>query len=349
MPAPLNVLFVEPPRARRIGGIETALAGLARALPAVGVRVTRTDEVDSSHLATADVVHFHGLWEPAHWRARRWCARLGKPCIVSPHGMLEEWAFRHRGWKKWPYFHLLEKPSLARARVVLATSDAEATRLGRWFSPERIRVLGLGAEPVTVPDRDEARLRLRLSPDDFTVLFLSRCHEKKGLHLLIAALPEAARHAGRRVHLLIVGEGDEGYVAPLRAATAAWAGNLRATWAGPFWGHEKWDFLAAADLFCLPSFSENFGLAVLEALMAGTPVLTTPATPWATLRGALPVELCAPAVPAVATALAQRLRAAPATDEQRAVTRDLARQRFAWSALAPQYRALYQGVITAAA
>jgi len=342
MPPPLNILFAEPPSGRRVGGIETALTGLAASLAREGVTVRRADRFERPMVAAADLVHFHGLWEPAHHRARRWCRQLRKSFIVSPHGMLESWALRHRGWKKLPYFYLVERRSVGHADVILGTSEDEAAALRRWFPAEKLRALSLGADPVPVPPATEARRKLGLPPGAFVILFLSRCHEKKGLHLLIAAVPEAARAGGRPVHLVVVGDGEPAYVAPLQRATAGWTGNLQCTWAGARWGPEKWDYLSAADLFCLPSYSENFGVAVLEALFAGTPALTTPATPWGSLRGHLPVRLTEPEVPALVAALRECAALPPPTEAERAATRAAAIDIFAWPVLAPRYVELYR-------
>lgn len=345
MPGPLKILFAEPPPARRVGGIETALSGLARALAATDAVVTRASDLTPAAVAAADVVHFHGLWEPSHHRARGWCADTRKPFLVSPHGMLEDWSFRHRGWKKRPYFYLIERRSIARARAILATSDEEAGTLRRWFPHDKIRVLPLGAEPPPIADHASARQKLGWPESEFALLFFSRCHEKKGLHLLIAAAPAAARTAARPVHLVVVGDGEPAYVDPLKAKTAEWSGPLRCTWAGACWTAEKWDYLSAADLMCLPSYSENFGLAVLESLFAGTPVLTTPATPWRSLRGALPVHLTEPRVPELTAALGERLAGPPVLATTRESTCVEAARLFAWSALAPRYFELYRHLV----
>nr|WP_255420826.1 glycosyltransferase [Opitutus sp. ER46] len=338
----MNVLFVQPPAAHRVGGIDTALSGLAQAVAPADVHVERVETLHADAAAHADLVHFHGLWERAHISARRRCVAANTPFLISPHGMLEPWAFQHRGWKKWPYFHLIERPSFKAAKAILATSDAEATQLARWFPRPQIRVLSLGGDLPPSGNRDTARGGIGVRPEELVILFLSRCHEKKGLHLLIDALPAAARAAGRSVRLLVVGDGDPAYVNPLRSATTRWTGNLRCTWAGACWGQEKWRYLHAADLLCLPSFSENFGLAVLEALFAGTPVLTTTGTPWASLRGALPVETIPPTTKDLQTALARFLIQPPPTDAVRQNTRSLAQAMFGWPALAPRYVALYR-------
>lgn len=338
----LSILFVEPPPARRVGGIETALRSLAAALRELGLRVTRSAEPTPSLVAQHDVIHFHGLWEYSHRRARNWGRQLRKPLLVSPHGMLEDWAFRHRGWKKRPYFHLFERRSLARADVLLATSNLETGPLLRWFPSEKIRVLPLGGHPpAALPPHAEARAQLDLGPEEFVVLFLSRCHEKKGLHLLIEALPDVARQASGKIRLLVVGDGDPSYVEPLRRATAEWRAALRCTWIGAVWGEEKWSYLSAADLLCLPSFSENFGLAILEALFAGTPVLTTPETPWPALRGSLPLYFTRPARAELGAALRERIHAPPTSEADRAAARREAEQKFNWSTVAPRYAELY--------
>jgi glycosyltransferase involved in cell wall biosynthesis len=340
-------LFVEPPPARRVGGIETALAGMARGLVAWDTVVTRTSEVTRAAVVMADLIHFHGVWEFPHLRARRWCRKAGKPFVASPHGMLEPWALQHRGWKKLPYFHLAEKRSLHAANAILATSEEEARSLRQWFDPAQLRILPLGTEVPQLPERESARQRVGLVADEFTVLFLSRCHEKKGLHLLIRALPEVARLRAKAIHLVIVGDGDRAYVEALRRETSTWSGNLRASWTGAIWGADKWDYLVAADLFCLPSFSENFGLAILESLLAGTPVITTSATPWQSLRGDLPVALCEPDVATLTAALQAGVSAPTPSLATRDTTRATAIQRFNWSTVGAHYAAMYRDVRSA--
>src|SRR5690606_18104215 len=118
----MNLLFIEPPAERRVGGIETALASWASALNASGATVCRTESPTNAQLSSADVVHFHGLWERSHRHLRTRCVQQAIPFVVSPHGMLEPWALRHKGWKKRPYFYVFERPSLRSASSLLATS-----------------------------------------------------------------------------------------------------------------------------------------------------------------------------------------------------------------------------------
>ncbi len=338
----MNVLFVEPPPVRRVGGIETALAGWSAALRTAGIDAVRRDAPSDSDLRAADVIHFHGLWEPDHPRLRRRTSQLGKPWLASPHGMLEPWALRHKRWKKLPWFHLVERPSLRRARRLVATCEAEAAVLAQWFPASQIVWLPLGIQESTTPDAARARAELGWSPAERVVVFLSRLHEKKGLHLLIEAWAQLQPAPDAR--LVIVGEGDPAYVDPLRARTRA-RPDLRIDWLGARWGDARWAPLQGADLFCLPSFSENFGLVVAESLLVGTPVLTTPFTPWESLRGDLPVSLCEPTVPALVAALRHALAEPPPSADQRLRTHATTRARFGWSALAPRYAALYASIL----
>lgn len=331
----MNVRFIEPPATRRIGGVETALSGMAGALGSVGVHVIRGESATKEEIGAADLVHFHGLWEVTHRRLRALCREVGTPFLVSPHGMLEPWALRHRGWKKWPYFHLLERPSLSSAAGLLATSPLEARSLARWFASAQIHTLPLGVESTPGPNHAAARRQLGWNDHTPVVLFLSRLHEKKGLHLLVRAWKSIPNRPNAR--LVIVGEGASDYVEPLKLESAP---DPSIEWVGPRWGADKWPYLQGADLYCLPSYSENFGLAVLEALLVGTPVLTTAHTPWAELGSGLPVRLTATSVPELTRALAEFFRTPVFGD--RAETHRQVVRRYGWSSLATEYRRLYQ-------
>ncbi len=260
--------------------------------------------------------------------------------------MLEPWAFAHKRWKKIPYLHLCELPSLKRAAAVIATSGSEAQGLKRWFKPEQIWVLPLGVAEAPAPDYNTARAALNWSRDERVVVFLSRLHEKKGLHVLIAAWRRILPLVSFPVRLVIVGEGDTSYVEPLKRETGRMS-DAKIDWVGPQWGDKKWPWLQGADCFCLPSFSENFGLVVPEALLVGTPVVTTPGTPWADLGRGLPVTIVEPEEAALADALVRVLRAGAISPEIRAETHTALVAGFGWSRLAKDYVALYQSLATA--
>src|SRR5688572_33065445 len=96
--------IAEPPAEKRVGGLDAAIRELEAAMRNRGIEV----KVGTAEQAQpGDVVHFHGLWQLDHANLSRKLARRGVAMVVSPHGMLEPWAWLHRWWKKWPYYSLV--------------------------------------------------------------------------------------------------------------------------------------------------------------------------------------------------------------------------------------------------
>jgi glycosyltransferase involved in cell wall biosynthesis len=114
---------------------------------------------------------------------------------------------------------------------------------------------------------------------------------------------------------------------------------------GEIWGDARWAYFQGADLFCLPSFSENFGLAILEALQVGTRVLTTNQTPWSVLPSLGAGFVVEPAEDAVKNALAAFLAAPEWSVEQRAKLATEIQRRFSWDVVGPSYISLYRDVL----
>lgn len=335
----MKVVFFTPPAEQRIGGLDAAIDGMRGALERSGIAVG--DELPAQ--GGGCVAHFHGLWQPRHARLARDCRARGIPYAVSPHGMLEPWAWRHKRWKKWPYFQLVEKGRLAHAQALLATAAPEAARLQRFVPGQRIETLPLGLTGAAKPGYENARKRLGWPAEERVLLFLSRIHVKKGLHLLLEAL--ATRQSPAPVRLVIVGDGEPAYTAHLQRYAKDHARTLpRIDWIGAVWGEERWKYFQGADLFCLPTHSENFGLAVLEACQVGTPVLTTVETPWAQELADGRGYICAPRMEDVREALARYFSSERWTPDARAALSEWAWTRFHWDALAERYAAFYRSL-----
>ena len=111
------------------------------------------------------------------------------------------------------------------------------------------------------------------------LLFMSRIHPKKGLEILIEALVDV-----KGLKLKIAGDGEADYVQSLKTLVSSKGLTERVTFTGPIYGEEKWRMIRDADVVVLPSYSENFGLIVAEALASGTPVMTTTGTPWKSIE-----------------------------------------------------------------
>jgi len=339
----MRVRFITPPLVRQTGGVHNAVEGLREALQRRGIEVVDGGDAGDS----SSIHHFHGLWDAAHSRLAGHLRKHGAGYVVSPHGMLEPWAYRHRHWKKMPYFWLIERRFLMGSASLFVTSEMEKEHLRRVLHHPRVEVLPLGARDARKPAYEAARQFLGWEPGERTILFLSRVDPKKGVDLLLDALGQLPEIASTW-RLVIVGDGPAEYLAQLRKTQELHGRRLpRIDWLGPVWGEERWSYFQAADLFLLPTHSENFGIAVLEALHVGTPVLTTTGTPWRDHIDLDGVFICDPNVESLRDCLRQadvRLKARW-SGEDRAKLSAWTRNRFAWRVLAGEYEAAYRNAM----
>lgn len=228
-------------------------------------------------VAESDIVHLHTVWTYPTLRAAWTCRKLGVPYLVMPHGMLDPNSVGRKRVKKWLYMKLLEGPNLRRA-AGLAYTHPEEERLAR----QTVSGLPRGWVVPLAADEPPTETREELAKEFFdrhlalagtkVVLFLGRLHPKKGLNLLIPAFAELVRQRAD-TRLVLVGPGDPKYVAELNCRVASDGLGDRVVFLGPLAGREKWAALAAATLFALPSYQENFAITVVEAMSVGTPVL----------------------------------------------------------------------------
>lgn len=290
-----------------------------------------------------DLVHDHGLWLGCHHQVARECRRAGVPRVVSPRGMLEPWALSHKKWKKKLAWWAYQRRDLAAAALLHATADSEAVNLRR---------LGLRNEVVVVPNgvampewRDSRPFATPASgsaPELRTAVFLSRIQKKKGLPMLVEAWARV-RPAGWRMR--VVGPDEEGHLAEVRELVEK--AGLGSSWSfeGALFGEAKWELLREADLFILPTHSENFGIAVAEALASGTPVITTRGAPWDGLETRDCGWWTEISAEAIAAALAE---ATGMTDGERSAMGGRGRawvaESFGWESIADQMMEAYRGI-----
>ena len=332
----MKVCFHEPPPEQRVGGLDGAIRSLEAALRNHGIEV-----LDGTDTFEADLVHFHGIWQPAHSRISAQLAENRVPFLVSPHGMLEPWAWRHKWWKKWPYFFLRERAHLRRSQCLLATAPTEARRLQTMLPGHRVEAVPLGFTGNAQPRYADARAQLGWTREETVLLFLSRLHTKKGLDLLLRALSRCVVPQSTR--LVIVGGGEPAYVKSMQALAQRLA-LPRVDWIGEVWGDARWAYFQGADLFCLPSHSENFGLAVLEACQVGTLTLTTNQTPWETWLKQERGIIVSPDEASIAAGLTSFFTDQKRDAKNRTALAEWARSEFSWAALTPRYAALYQSL-----
>lgn len=224
-----------------------------------------------------DLVHTHALFSFPPLAAAAWAARSGVPYILRPLGTLERWGLRNRRpLLKQLSFALFERRALARAAAVHFTSARERDEAAHLGAAGRSVIIPNPVALAEHPGAAGSRLRDRFPvlAGRTIVLFLGRIDPKKGLDLLLRALAEA-RARRPELALVIAGAGDPALTARLQTL-AAELGLADATlWTGFLDGPTKLAALAGADMLALPSFSENFGNAVVEAMAAGLPVIVS--------------------------------------------------------------------------
>lgn len=286
------------------------------------------------------VVHSHGLWNPANHWASRAARRHGIPLVVHPRGMLEPWALQHKAWKKRVGMALFQRQDLETASVLIATSPLEY---------ENIRKLGLRQPIALIPNgvalastRDVEHEPHRYRERTRNVLFLSRVHPKKGLLNLVQAW---SRLALRNWRLRLAGPNEGGHLDEVMALARRLGIHESVDYLGEVDGERKAATYRDADLFVLPTFSENFGVVVAEALAHGVPVITTRGAPWADLEA----HHCGWWIDIGVDPLVEALRAAMAlSDDERQAMGARGREyvrRYDWEAIARDTVAVYSWIL----
>lgn len=243
----------------RIAGSDLAPGLLARLLPAV---------------AWADIVHLTATYNMPTLPTLLACRLLGRPVVWSPRGAIQarmEWTGAQSRMKL--QFERLARAFAPRATVLHVTAPIEAELTGRAMPGMELATI---PNAIEIPDSPSVSVRSHQGDAPLRLLFLSRVHEKKGLDLLIAALPRLPD-----VHLTVCGEATPEYLRQLQAQVAQVGVSDRVVFRGHVDGAARAEAYRSADLFVLPSHSENFGNVIGEALAYGVPVITTTATPWA--------------------------------------------------------------------
>jgi glycosyltransferase involved in cell wall biosynthesis len=227
----------------------------------------------------SSLIHSHGVWLPVNHWASRIARRYGIPLIIHPRGMLEPWALDYKAWKKRIAMALYQRSDLEAANVLVATSAAEY---------ENLRMIGLRQPIAIIPNGvqldvvSESGLHpVSVNNDKRTVLFLSRIHPKKGLLNLVQAWTQLAPQDWR---LCLAGPNEGGHLNEVMDLVREKGITESVEYVGELDGENKASCYRGADLFVLPTYSENFGVVVAEALAYGLPVITTRGAPWADLE-----------------------------------------------------------------
>jgi glycosyltransferase involved in cell wall biosynthesis len=289
-----------------------------------------------------DVVHVHNLWQFPQYAGYKAALAAGVPYIVSPHGGLDPYLRQRGRARKRLTAAVWQDEMLAKATLIHVTTEGEKELIADIAPqvPRAVVPCGLYVDEFTSLPPPDAFRRERLDGyDGPMILFLGRITQKKGVDLLIRAFAEL-----RPLHecrLVIVGPDDEGILPGLRRLVGELGIARDVVFLDAVFGDERLAALSSADVWALSSHTENFGIAVVEAMAAGCAVVTTPGVNLAAEIASADAGIVAEATP---DGFAEALLETLSDDQRRARLERTARTfaaRYDWSAVAPRLLDMY--------
>jgi glycosyltransferase involved in cell wall biosynthesis len=345
-----SILGMTAALGRLKGGLAIVTPTPSRIDPAnLGEEVTLSGpETDLEEVVRrAAVVHRHGRGQN-HTRRVAPAARAARvPYLIAAHGMAEPWALKHKRLKKQIYLALVEAKNLRRAACLHALSRPEighlraiAPRTPVCFVPNGVDLAPFDQLPERSTLEDEhPELKGKL-----VLLFFGRVHVKKGLDLLADALSQVAPEHPE-LHLLVAGK-DDGAWGPFRARMTELGLRDRLTYLGHVAGERARQVWATADAFVLPSYSEGFSMAILEALACRLPCLITAACHFPELGGCGGGIIVKPDAGGVTSGLRELLERSSAERAQLGGNgRQLVETEYTWDRQGARLAAVYEWVL----
>ena len=219
------------------------------------------------------LIQIQSMWDLPYHKVMVEARKQGIPYIVTPRGMLEPWSLSQKKWKKKLAWWIYQRNDVQKAACVFTTAKMEANHVSELGITTFKSVIPNGIETDAYPCKTSIDVVKK------QVLFLSRVHVKKGIELLFEVWklihPDYADW-----QLLVIGNGEAEYIHSLenRVETLGLKDSVKIL--PPVFGDAKIKVYQESALFCLPSYSENFGMVIAEAMSCGTPVITTTNCPW---------------------------------------------------------------------
>lgn len=335
--------------------VENVMAGLRERGHDVGLCMEFGDLVRGER---PDIVHIHGLWSALLHKASRWAWRNGIPVVWSTHGMSAPWSMRHKWWKKVLPWYLYQRGDLKRAAAIHCTTDLEM-EWNKALGFSNCFVAPLGTQVRKVEREKVERRGGGGERKEFVVLFVGRIYPVKGLMNLIRAAGminrEIEKSNNRTILLRIVGPDQNGHMAELKAEIKGLGigeqgtGNrergsrVEVVFTGEKHGEELEREYENCDVLVLPSWTENFGGVVVDALAHGKPVIASKFTPWKVLED----ERCGWWVDNSPESLAATIKETRACDDLHEMGvrgLKLVEERYSWSAVCEKMIEAYKSL-----
>ncbi|MEO1622871.1 MAG: hormogonium polysaccharide biosynthesis glycosyltransferase HpsP [Cyanobacteria bacterium J06632_3] len=298
-----------------------------------------------------DIAHIHALFSPVSTAAATVCRWKNLPYIMRPLGTLDPADLAKKKQVKKLYAAAFEKPNLAGAAAIHFTSELESKVSERFGVSTPDMVLPLGVALPDLPDRMQAQIAIRerfnIPSAHPIILFMSRIDPKKGFDLLLPALEQLFNN-NQPFHFLLCGANpqDRDYENGIKEQikAAPWAEN--ATVCGFISGELKAQVLSAADLFVLPSYYENFGIAVAEAMAANLPVVVSDQVHiWPQIKESQAGWVIPTAIEPLAESLAEAVGDAAERSRRGDNAQQCAEENYSWDAIAQRLIQHYQSFI----
>ena len=254
-----------------------ALEGTNAKLKVLEPSFSRRDIAEFLKEENFQLIQIQSMWDLPYHKVMVEARKQGIPYVITPRGMLEPWSLSQKRWKKKLAWWIYQRNDVQKSACVFTTAKMEA---------EHVSNLGITTFKSVIPNGieiDGYPCKTSIDMVKKQVLFLSRVHVKKGIELLF--------EAWKRIHpdfidwqLLIVGNGETDYIKALELKIDSLEMRDCVTIHPPVFGDAKTQLYHESALFCLPSYSENFGMVIAEAMSCGTPVITTTNCPWEILN-----------------------------------------------------------------
>lgn len=315
-------------------------------------------------IRTFDLIHIHSLYR-FHLPVTAWiCRFFGRPYVVKPHGSLNPFLFKYRRWRKLPHELLLDRPAYAHAAAIQYVSEEE-----RRLSESTKFITGLKTTSVVVPSAVVVLEGTAIGEafngevetfgygnlvskfpelkDKVIVLFLGRLNFVKGIDILIAAFAQVHKIIPN-AHLLLVGPDSDGYTQQIKTWLNEHDVAGKTTFGGMLLGNDKLAAFRLASVFVLSSYSENFGITIIEAMVQRCPVvISNKVNIWREIEEAKAGLVTDCDASQVATGILRVLK-----DRQLAASlvengARLAKDRFTWSASAAKMETVYNDILAA--
>lgn len=225
-----------------------------------------------------DLVHGQGVWVPIYHKMANILYRNNIPFIMTPRGALEPWCLKRKALKKKLALMLYQKRDLQRSKAILTTASMEANNLRNLGITVPIAIIPNGIDVSEYPCRpSESKESVKKQ-----IVFISRISPKKGIEFLIDAW-EQLHKKYPDWSIKIAGNGSENYIQELKNKVLGKGLQGMVDIIPPIFGKDKYNLYTKSSLFVLPTYSENFGMVIAEAMSCGLPIITTTGTPWTEL------------------------------------------------------------------